>query len=171
MFKNKGFLYGLGLGLILGAGLLQLMNFAVLDDKTNSNVVASLPPSISPSKKPVASIRPVETVKQAETAITPQTPSSTAVATPVIAKTGKPATPTPVATMVNPVGKLVIIENGMTSAEVANLLFSEGIIADQKAFDDALSHLKLDRIIRIGTYTFLPAEKDEDIINRITTHK
>jgi cell division protein YceG involved in septum cleavage len=59
----------------------------------------------------------------------------------------------------------------MTSSEVSSLLFDKGIITDQKAFDKELSQLKLTRIIRIGNYRFLPDEKVEDIINKITTRK
>ncbi|QGQ96258.1 hypothetical protein EHS13_15910 [Paenibacillus psychroresistens] len=180
MFKNKGFLYGLGLGLILGAGLLQLMNFSVMDDKTINNEIQSPSPSISPSVVPTASLAPFSTIKPTkptETTDIPAAPSSTPttipVETPAASKTDEPAVPTtaPAATIVDPSGTSVIIENGMTSSEVSSLLFEKGIIEDKKAFDNALSQLKLDRIIRIGTFTFLPDEKDEDIINKITTRK
>lgn len=171
MFKNKGFLYGLGLGLILGSSLLQLMNFAVLDDKTLTNNTQTASPSISPSLEPVISVKPIATVKPIETAHTPGTPSKSAITTPAITKTEAPASPTPVAIMADPSGKIILIEEGMTSGEVASLLFNKGIIKDEKAFDDSLGHLNLDRIIRVGSYTFLPNEKAEDIINKITTHK
>ena len=175
MFKNKGFLYGLGLGLILGASLLQLMNFAVLDNKTLINETQTSSPSISPSILtsivPVETAKPISTVKPISTANAPETPSSTPVTSPVITKTDEPTPPTPVASMADPSAKIVLIETGMSSAEVASLLFNKGIITDQKAFDNSLNHLKLDRIIRIGSYTFLPNEKDEDIINKITTKK
>jgi hypothetical protein len=174
VFKNKGFLYGLGLGLILGASLLQLMNFAVLDNKELTNDIQSSSPSISPSLEPVISVKPITTVKPIETASTPETPSTSAIVTPVITKTEEPASPSPAATMAiakQPSGKIVLIEKGMTSSDVASLLFNKGIIADQKSFDASLGELKLDRIIRIGSYTFLPNEKDADIINKITTHK
>jgi hypothetical protein len=178
VFKNKGFLYGLGLGLILGASLLQLMNFSVLDNKTIVNETQSASPSISPSIEPIASLEPFATVKPikpTETTAIPEAPSSTPksvpVATPAVSKTEEPATPTPAATIAAVSGTSVLIENGMTSSEVSSLLFKKGIIADQKAFDSALSQLKLDRIIRIGTFNFLPDETDEDIINKITMRK
>jgi hypothetical protein len=171
VFKNKGFLYGLGLGLILGAGLLQLMNFAVLDDKTITFDTQTSSPSIAPTIAAAATVEPVTTVKPVDKVNAPITPSSSAASTPAITKSEEPATPTPAAVDANPAGIIVLIQTGMSSSEVASLLFNKGIIADQKAFDDSLSHLKLDRIIRIGSYTFLPNEKDEDIINKITTNK
>jgi hypothetical protein len=178
VFKNKGFLYGLGVGLILGACLLQLMNFAVLDNKTISSETQtpspSPSPSISPATAPLASIEPFATVKAAkptETTNAPDKPSSAPVSTPAITKTEEPASPTPVTALADPAGSTIHIESGMTSSEVASLLFDKGTITDQKAFDNALSHLKLDRIIRVVTLTFLPDEKYEDIINKITTHK
>jgi hypothetical protein len=174
VFKNKGFLYGLGVGLILGASLLQLMNFAAIDHITISNETQNLSPSILPSTTPLTSIKPIATVKPAaptKTTKAPDPPSSTTVSTPVITRTEKPTVPTPVATLADPSGITVLIQNGMTSSEVANLLFNKGIILDKKAFDDALSQLKLDRIIRIGSFTFLPNEKDEIIINKITRRK
>jgi hypothetical protein len=174
VFKNKGFLYGLGVGLILGASLLQLMNFAVIGNKTISSETQTSSPSISPATVPLASKEPIATIKAAkpaETTNTPDKPTSAPVSTPVIAKTEEPASPTPVAALADPAGSTIRIESGMTSSEVAGLLFDKGIITDQKAFDNALSHLKLDRIIRVGSFTFLPGEKDEDIINKITTRK
>jgi cytoskeletal protein RodZ len=174
VFKNKGFLYGLGLGLILGASLLQLMNFAVIDNKPISQETQTSSPSISPSSTPLASLEPFATVKATkptETTNNPDAPSSTNVSTPAITKTEIPAAPTPVATLTNPAGTTVLIVNGMTSSEVSSLLFDKGVITDQKAFDKELSQLKLTRIVRIGTYSFLPNENVEDIINKITTRK
>jgi hypothetical protein len=178
VFKNKGFLYGLGLGLILGASLLQLMNFSGIVNKPIANETQSASPSISPSIEPIASLEPFVTgkpIKPTETTDIPDAPSSTptsiSVATPAVSKTEEPATPTPAATIAITSGTTVLIENGMTSSEVSSLLFDKGVISDQKAFDNALSQLKLDRIIRIGTFTFLPDEKDEDIINKITIRK
>jgi hypothetical protein len=174
VFKNKGFLYGLGLGLILGASLLQLMNFAVIDDKTLTNETQTSSPSITPSTAPLASIAPIATVKATkptETTNNPDAPSSTTVSTPAITKTEIPTTPKPVAAVTNPSDTTVLIVKGMTSSEVSSLLFDKGIITDQKAFDKELSQLKLTRIIRIGNYRFLPDEKVEDIINKITTRK
>jgi hypothetical protein len=190
VFKNKGFLYGLGLGLILGASLLQLMNFAVLEDKTISNGIPSPSPSSSISPSPVQSpttkesIEPIKTTKPTQTVEQPELPAPSVahtpkaaitdepvVSTPAVTKIEKPVEPTPIAAPADPSAIGIIIEKGMTSSEVASLLFNKGIISDRKAFDDSLSHLKLDRIIRIGTFTFLPNEKDSDIINKITTHK
>jgi hypothetical protein len=174
VFKNKGFIYGLGVGLIIGASLLQLMNFAVMDDKTLSNESQSASPSISPYTDPLPSLAPISSTKAAkpaETARTPDKPSASPISTPEITKTEEPVKPAPVATVADPNVNSILIESGMTSSEVAGMLFDKGIITDEKVFDNALSHLKLDRIIRVGTFTFLPNEKDEDIINQITTRK
>jgi outer membrane biosynthesis protein TonB len=189
VFKNKGFLYGLGIGLILGACLLQLMNFAVLDNKTISNGISSPSPSSSISPSPVqspttkATVEPIKTTKPTQTVKQPELPTTSVVPSPKVTKTAEPVVSTPKVTKTetpveptpivaaNPSAIEIIIERGMTSSEVASLLFNKGIISDEKAFDDSLSHLKLDRIIRIGTFVFLPNEKDSDIINKITTHK
>jgi hypothetical protein len=171
VFRNKGFLYGLGLGLILGASLLQLMNFAVVTGKSISSNVITASPTIAPTSLSEAPMRPATTVKPTETTNNPDKPSSPITSTTAITKTEKPTSPTPVSNRADSSGIIVLIEKGMTSSEVANLLFSKGIISDHKAFDDSLGNLKLDRIIRVGTYTFLPNEKDEDIINKITIHK
>jgi hypothetical protein len=171
VFKNKGFLYGLGLGLILGASLLQLMNFSVLDNKT---ITKDLPttsptPSISPSPpaSPKGSVAPVITVKPTETTVNPATPGTPTAATPAVTKTVEPSTPTAAKSS----NSIVVIEKGMTSLEVATLLFDQGFISDRKTFDDSLSDLKLDRVIRAGTYTFLPNEKNSEIINKITIRR
>ncbi len=174
MFKNKGFLYGLGLGLIIGATLLQLMNFAVLEDETIQDTTETASPSISPSPTPFASIEPVapvQSTKPTKTANAPALPSATPVSTPLISEVEEPSTPSPAAVIDAPTDKTIVIENGMTSSQVSRLLFNEGIIKDEKAFDNSLSHLKLDRIIRVGSFTFLPEESVDDIINKITTRK
>jgi hypothetical protein len=171
VFKNKGFLYGLGLGLILGASLLQLMNFAMLGNptKTNDLPTASPTPSISPSPSasPKSSIAPVTTVKPTVTAAIPATPGSPTATVTAVTKTVEPSAPT----ASEPSNSTVIIEKGMTSSEVATLLYEKGIISDRITFDDSLSHLKLDRVIRAGTYTFLPNEKDSEIIDIITIRR
>jgi hypothetical protein len=191
VFKNKGFLYGLGLGMILGATLLQLMNFSGVNQtitkvSPSASPTSSISPSSAPDQSPTTktTIDPVESIKPTQTTVKPDTPNITAVPAPVVSKTEEPAVPktedtqidepvkpTPVATVTDPSAINIIIERGMTSSEVASLLFNKGIIADRKSFDESLSHLKLDRIIRIGTFTFLPGQEDSDIINQITTHK
>jgi hypothetical protein len=146
------------------------MNFAVLTGKSISNNANTPSPTIAPASSSAVSMDPITTVKPTETTNNPDKPSSPITSTPAITKTEIPASPTPV-NKADSSGIIVLIENGMTSSEVANLLFNKGIISDRKAFDDSLGLLKLDRIIRVGTYTFLPNEMDEDIINKITIHK
>jgi hypothetical protein len=166
------------------------MNFAVLGDKTISNGIPSPSPSSSISPTPDQSpttkvtIKPIKTTKPTQTVEQPELPTTSivpapeatktdelAVSTPKVTKIERPVKPTPIAALADPSANEIIIETGMTSSEVASLLFNKGIISDYKAFDESLSHLKLDRIIRIGTFVFLPNEKDSDIINKITTHK
>jgi hypothetical protein len=171
VFKNKGFLYGLGLGLILGASLLQLMNFAVLGNKTISKDTPTTSPtpsiSPSPSASPKVSVAPVHTVKPTETMVNPATPRSPKATTPAVTKTVEPSAPT----AAEPSNSKVIIQKGMTSSEVATLLFDRGVVSNRKTFETSLSYLKLTRVIRAGTYTFLPDEKDSEIINKITIHR
>jgi hypothetical protein len=171
VFKNKGFLYGLGLGLILGASLLQLMNFAVLSGNSISNNAVTTSPTIAPTSLSETSKGSISTVKPTVTAYNPDKPNPPITSTPAITKTEKPASPTSVSNIADSSGIIVLIEKGMSSSEVTNLLFSKGIISERKAFDNALGQLKLDRTIRAGTYTFSPNEKDENIINKITIHK
>ncbi|MDB5052059.1 MAG: hypothetical protein JWM44_109 [Bacilli bacterium] len=173
MFKNKGFLYGLGLGLILGACLLQLMNFAVIKGKDLTNDTtkaspsptpsASLIPIVKPTTEPVASVKPVESINP---------PSSPALSTPIVSKTVEPSTPAASATSPkDAIMTTVVINEGMDSSQVADLFLSKAVITDRVAFEGALNRLKLDRIIHYGTYTFNPKDSIQEIINKITTVK
>jgi hypothetical protein len=171
VFKNKGFLYGLGLGLILGACLLQLMNFAVIKGKDLSNDTtqasptpsASLIPIVKPTTEPVVSVKPVESINR---------PSSPTLSTPNVSKTVEPSMPAASATSPkDSIKTTVVINEGMDSSQVADLFLSKAVITDREAFEGALNRLKLDRIIHYGTYTFNPKESIQEIINTITTVK
>jgi hypothetical protein len=171
VLKNKGFLYGLGLGLILGASLLQLMNFAVFGNRTITNDLPTASPSPSsspsPSASPISSPAPVKTIKPTETTANPSKPDVPSASVPTATKAVEPSVPA----VAEPVNNVITIEKGMTSSEVADLFYNKGIIPDRKSFDDALSELKLDRVIRAGTYTFLPKEKNSEIIDKITIRR
>jgi hypothetical protein len=176
VFKNKGFLYGLGLGLILGASLLQLMNFAVIKGKGIDNTVSTASPmpsaTVKPSATPIASLRsPQPSAVNRPNSPNTATPAAPTSVKPEVNKTDVPATPKPAGSAVVSSKVDVIIEEGMNSSQVADLLFNKGVITDRTVFDDALGHLKLDRTIHYGTYTFNPNENIPDIINKITWQK
>jgi hypothetical protein len=176
VFNNKGFLYGLGLGLILGASLLQLMSFAVIKSKGISEQVLIASPTSSAAIKPISTPSASVNSPKVSVAVTPDSPNASTPAThtsvkPEVNKTDAPSTPKPAGAPEGSSKVEVIIEEGMNSSQVAALLFNKGIITDRMAFDDALGHLKLDRTIHYGTYTFALNENSPDIINKITWQK
>lgn len=161
MFKNKGFLYGLGLGLIVGASLLQLMSLVVHTSSAALPAQNTGAPTIAPlqavSFPPAASIKPAK---------------SAAIAPPATASPVNVDTPqSPEAPTVSPALYTVEIKKGMNSYDVSNLLFGQGIIVDKVAFETALDNRKLDRVIQYGTYRFYPKENVAQIINAITAKK
>jgi len=169
VFKNKGFLYGLGLGLILGASLLYLMNIALI--KTN-NLTDDLP-AIPSTPQATETVKPTPTVapfKAIATLVPVATTNAPATALPV--KSVKPSTPvTPDASADVPTNINVIINEGMNSSDVAELLFDKGVILDLNGFEKLLDKLKLDRVIHYGSYTFSADQNMDEVINQITTLK
>ncbi|MBO8162484.1 MAG: endolytic transglycosylase MltG [Brevibacillus sp.] len=65
-------------------------------------------------------------------------------------------------------GVVVHIASGLTSSEVADLLYKSGLIHDKQAFVERLWQMNKHRDIRMGTYTISRGTKTDEIIRMIT---
>lgn len=166
MFRDKGSLYGLGAGMIIGAILLQLMTFA----RTDSEPAAQMPGATEEQLQAMAAelgydIYPkserrytdAEVQEQIAKALEQERDDRSAVGL----KVGETSEGTAV--------YLVVIEPGMGAQEVAEALALAGLIEDAGAFEDELSRRRLTRRIQIGSFTFVGKPEPSEIISAITS--
>lgn len=173
MFKNKFFIYGLGLGLIAGAVLLQLMfkvdemegrtsdpgqSASALEqlqaqaDKLNYKVV--------PKAQAIYSDKDIETLKQK---------AAEEERNKIAKQTAAPSVPG--ASPLQPAAKTVrtvYISERMDASQVADMLVKAGLLPDTGGFVALLGEKKLTTRIRSGSYSFEDQPTVDDIIARIT---
>ncbi|HEY0826969.1 MAG TPA: hypothetical protein VGE40_02645 [Bacilli bacterium] len=164
MFKNKFFLNGLGIGLIVGAILLQIMIYA---DKP-------LPEQGNVPEDPMDETELVEAVEKLGYSVikkdltsTPSPQEKTDI-TPVPALTSSPS---PVITQSPSPSKeiTVIIPRGSGSEAVGNLLFKSKVISNVDEFVKAVENRKLTNKIQSGSFSFTGKETLNEILKIITT--
>jgi len=172
--KDKRFLTGLGLGLIIGTVLLQLMNIANLgsdntllsnrdEDKgftqqeVNEMIRTALEkaqintekvPEASPDVIPVADLDiNSESNNQTQSAVEQEISDNTETPNPQYSITIKP---------------------GMSSDQAAEALFEAMLIEDKTLFIKELSHRKLANKIQVGTFLFKKLPTLNELIERLT---
>jgi hypothetical protein len=181
MLNDRKFLNGLGIGLIVGAMLLELMNQSAVTSlpATDSNPPVSVSDSglaqpNEPDKKDVAK-EPKYTQAEVDTLIqrkvaeaasaaakaspTPQPdPSKTAAAPPDMSSDKPPEKTT-----------AMFISEGLSASEIAELLYRSEIIPDRAQFLLQLDERNLNRRIQRGYFEFLGHPGVEEIVDQITT--
>lgn len=152
---------GLGIGLILGALLLYVMNFA-----------AKAPAPSQPPKAPAASELDMQALKQQAGLYYQVFGKDEKVYTePQVddllkRETGKPADAKKIGADST---KVVYIEDGYKAASVSDMLFKAGIITDRKAFEDELSRQQKTGKIQVGAHVFTaPLDMNGVIAKKIT---
>ncbi|GIP36841.1 hypothetical protein J31TS4_01210 [Paenibacillus sp. J31TS4] len=216
--RRKAYWTGIGLGIMLGAVLLQAVyaasgNSSPADEQRlrqqaeaagyrlapldETRGAGASPPQQSPSPSagagtpPASSVPPVGPSAQppatpsapaasVPAAAAPASPAATAPAPPAApqasappaasqAPAGQPpAAPSapPAATAPSPVQ--VTIAPGSTGWQVVDAFVQAGLVSDRQAFEDLLLGRRLQTKIRSGTYSFVPGETAEAMIDRIT---
>ncbi len=186
MFKNKLFLTGLGIGLIVGAILLEIMTYANNPLPEQGNVVEETmeeaelveaveklgyrviktdltstpaPQANMDKETPVPTLAPTPT---SETTLSPSlSPSPSASPTATVVPT--PATSSPSK------GVTVTIPRGSGSGAVGDLLFRSKVISDVDEFKKLVESRKLTNKIQPGTFSFTGTETLDEVIRVITT--
>ncbi|RKN86493.1 hypothetical protein [Paenibacillus ginsengarvi] len=166
MFKNRLFLYGLGLGLIVGAVLLQLM-LKVDQFENGSPDPASaataeqlqawadkLNYKLYPKEQTIYTEKDLETIRakiaeEERTKLAAQAPGSLPQA--------------PAKTVHS-----IYISERMEAYNVADMLVKAGMFTDASQFISALAQKKMTTRIRAGSYTFEGPVTIDDIIAKIT---
>ncbi len=159
MLKNKSLLTGIGLGMILGAVLLQL--------------TYSVP---SPGEKPLqgdaATVAEKVYSQQEVDALLRQDREEQRQAWEKEAKQQdnlQNAVPASGGTEGASSAGLIVIVPGEGSQSVAEKLLEAGLIDDKRQFEDRLGELKLSRTIQPGEFTFEDRPDIDEIISRITS--
>ncbi|ETT53694.1 hypothetical protein MKZ07_09645 [Paenibacillus sp. FSL P4-0338] len=199
MIKNRFFMLGLGIGLIAGALLLQLMIAGRALPLTKEELIrqaASMNLTIVDPAEAAATATPSpEKAAEAKTSGAPAaTPASTPVVPPkpaaapsVAATPGKPSAPAQPQSTASPVTKTPVtpeapvavvdgvislkIPTGITLAQTADLLAEAGVIEDKNKFLQTADSRKVNTIIQYGSYSFNKGESINSIIDKLITVK
>lgn len=163
MFKNKMYVYGLGVGLIVGAILLQLMNIAMHQ-----------PSSYTPA--PADELDPTELQQQAaqhfqvfdkKTKVYTQPEFDEELLKRVQDENTKlvaELTPPKVAATVRTV---IYIQDNLPAISVADLLHKSGIITDKVLFEEELVKQGITKKIQAGPHVFEGTPNHQEIINNL----
>jgi hypothetical protein len=159
VFENRRFVTGLGIGLIAGAALLQLM---LTVDKATSRPVE---PKTTPTVQQAQAEGPdrESTLQQGAE----KEPSGTASGTEQSAQAPGQGTE-PAQTSEVTVVRAVYISERMDAASVAELFAQAQIVPEAKPLLDALNERQLTGRIRSGYYTFKDSPAVFDIVDQIT---
>ncbi|WP_339218294.1 hypothetical protein [Paenibacillus sp. FSL H8-0332] len=200
MMKNRFFMQGLGVGLIAGALLLQLMiagraapltKEELIRQATRLNLTLVDPAEASATPSPEEGAEAPASQAAAKPAATPaSTPAipPKPAATPSAAATpGKPSAPAQPQSTAEPVTKAPVtpgapavavngvislrIPTGITLAQTADLLAEAGVIEDKNKFLQTANSRKVNTIIQYGSYNFTKGESINSVIDKLITVK
>lgn len=193
MLKDTRLLIGLGIGLIIGALLLQLMNVAVngvnQNSLLNNNDVLASEHTIEQLaaiaealdyriiEKSVKYYTQEEMDKSIDEAKKTMSSEQTTDNNKPIVKEPVVEQPVVEAPKAEPiVVKEVVketyriqIQSGMVTSDVTSLLLSSGLISDVASFEKELARRNLNKSIQIGTFEFDKKPSLTELINKITT--
>jgi hypothetical protein len=182
MLRDRKFLNGLGIGLVVGAILLELMNQSAvmsLPETDNQPPVSISDTGLSPSSKPAeedsvaerkytqAEVDSLIQRKLAEAAAAkspqpppspqsqPQSDSSEPADSPTDAMQGRTTA--------------MFISEGLSATEIAELLFRSEVITDREQFLMLLDSRNMNRRIQRGYFEFHGHPELEEIVDQITT--
>jgi hypothetical protein len=167
MLNNKSLLYGLGIGLIIGAILLQLMTIA---NPAAANLTSS-------SKTAIASELDRTQLKEAAAKYyqvfeNDQKMYSQAQVDTIVQQKIKEETDKHAAAQQPPSAAketYVYISTGLNAGNVGELLFRSGVITDRKAFDDIMAQQQLNGKIVVGVHSFKIPSDLNTVITKITS--
>jgi predicted TIM-barrel enzyme len=169
MLTNKSLLYGLGIGLIIGASLLQLMNVAK-------------PSAVKTDLMKGATISEMDRVQLKEAASKyfqvfdndQKMLSQTQVDALVLQKVKEEKDKQPAEQPPAPVKEVVketyiFVSSGLNAGNVGDLLVTSGVITDRKAFEDMMYQQQLNEKIVSGVHVFKGPMELARVVSNITT--
>lgn len=172
MWKNRGFLKGLGTGFIVAAILLQLMNTVYETDKRIQDPTRN---QTSASPEPAAAAMDAKTIKERASALGLQVFDKDvklykqAEVDELVKKAAANANQQAGGTPDAPSKVTVFIYEGMNATNVADYLSRSGVVTDRTALEQELAKNQLASKIRSDLYTFHLNEPIQQVITTITT--
>jgi cell division protein YceG involved in septum cleavage len=172
VLTNKSLLYGLGIGLIIGALLLQLMNI------TKPSIVK---PDLSKGSAAISEMDRAQ-LKEAATKyyqvfdndqkLFNQAQIDAIVAQKVKEEKDKqPVAPQQQSDQDAVKETYIYVSNGLNAGNVADLLVQSGVVTDRKAFEDLMSQQQLNQRIVSGVYMFKSPFELSRVVSTITTRQ
>lgn len=167
MLKNRLFLNGLGIGLIIGAVMLKLV-FMVNNMETQSQSQGQDRKEMNAEVlKEYARNYGLTIISKDEQMFTKEQleAANQKAADEVKSKLEKQNVES---SQLSPRKKGILIKQGLNSSEVASQLFDFGIIKDQKKFIELMTLQKLNGLIQFGYYEFEDPLDVQEVIKKIT---
>ncbi|WP_426447051.1 hypothetical protein ACP26L_24025 [Paenibacillus sp. S-38] len=167
MLKNKSLLYGLGIGLMAGALLLELMN-------TVANPQTSMPAADPLDKAQVKELAlQYFKVYEKEEAVYDQTQLDQTVQQKVEEERQKLAAaqpaPAPAPAPADALKEIYIyVAPGIVVSQVGDMLVTSGVIADKNAFLTEMNNRGLNEKVKIGVLAFKGPQTLEQVLAAVT---
>jgi hypothetical protein len=161
VFKNRAYLSGLGLGLIVGALLLQLMFVvAQADQKPDARAPAAPGPAdeLEPKKLKEAASRYFQVFEKDEKVYTQAEVDKKVREAQAQNGGAAPAADKKIA---------VYVSKGLIATEVAELLYRSGVVADRNAFEKMLTDQQITNKIQVGYHVFEGNPDMQQVINTL----
>jgi hypothetical protein len=172
MLTNKSLLYGLGIGLIIGVLLLQLMNItkapAVKPDLIKGSTNAS---EMDKGQLKEAAMKYYQVFDNDQKMF-----NQTQVDTIVLQKVKEEKDKQPLAAQQPPEKEVVketyvYVSSGLNAGNVGDLLVQSSVITDRKAFEDMMVQQQLNQKIVAGVHVFKGAVDLPTVVSVITTRQ
>ncbi|WP_282941850.1 hypothetical protein [Paenibacillus sp. RC67] len=166
MLKNRSLLLGLGTGLIAGALLLQVMNVAVSSESQAKGIELQ---EMDKQKLKEAASKYYQ-VNELDQKLYNQAQTDALIQQKLKEEKYKQAAAAPAQTAKDSVKETYIfISKGLTAGNVADLLQQSGVIADRKAFEDAMYKQQLNDKIVAGVHVFKVPQDLTQVLTNLTS--
>lgn len=163
MLKNRSLLFGLGSGLIAGALLLQMMNIAVSPQQAESMELQEMD-----KQKLKEAASKYYQVNELDQKLYNQSQVDALVQQKLKEEKDKQTPAAQTQSVKEPAKETYIfISKGMTAGNVADLLVQGGVIADRKAFEDAMYKQQLNDKIVAGVHVFKGSQDITQVLTNL----
>lgn len=169
MLSNKTLLYGLGIGLIIGAILVQLMNAAVPKSNWEGNTLTGKPALEDYNVNQIKELASKYfKVFEKEDKVYNQQEVDNLIQQKLKEEKDKQGT-ADAGTGGQHKETYVYVSKGLVSSNVADMLYQSGVITDRKAFEDEMNKKELNDKIVTGIHVFKGPQELSQVISNITS--
>jgi hypothetical protein len=174
VFKNRIYLFGLGVGLIAGAILLQLMNAAQSASTTYSNPAVETSNTtmdqLDPQKLKQEASKVFQVFEKNEKVYT-QKDFDTELQKKLKEERDKLAADAPSGSSTATKRTILYIQPNLPASAVTEILFKAGIVSDRRALEEALTNQQAMNKMQVGYHMFEGSLTNEQIVKLLTTEQ